>query len=52
MQRAYRDDMQCPHCGSNLLRKAGLSHGKQTYRRGECLHPRRAITLRQSSAKR
>ena len=38
MQRAYRDDMQCPHCGSNWLPKAGLSRGKQTYRCGECLH--------------
>lgn len=23
MQRAYRDDMQCPHCGSNWLPKQG-----------------------------
>ena len=38
MQRAYRDDMQCPHCGSNRLPKAGLSRGKQTYRYCECLH--------------
>ena len=30
--------MQCPHCGSNRLPKAGLSRGKQTYRCGECLH--------------
>ena len=32
MQRAYRDDTQRPHCGSNRLPKAGLSRGKQTYR--------------------
>ena len=38
MQKAYRDDMQCPRCGSNWLPKAGLSRGKQTYRCGECLH--------------
>ena len=30
--RAYRDDMQCPHCGSNWLPKDGTSRGKQTYR--------------------
>ena len=31
MKRYYRDDMQCPRCGSNRLTTAGLSRGKQTY---------------------
>ena len=35
-QRAYRDDMQCPRCGSNWLPRYGRSHGKQTYRCGQC----------------
>ena len=30
--RSYRDDLQCPHCGSNRLPKDGHSRGKQTYR--------------------
>ena len=30
--RSYRDDLQCPHCGSNWLPKDGRSRGKQTYR--------------------
>ena len=30
--RSYRDDLQCPHCGSNWLPKDGHSRGKQTYR--------------------
>ena len=34
MQRAYREDTQCPHCASNRLTTAGLSHGKQNYRCG------------------
>ncbi len=25
MQRAYRDDMQCPHCGSNSMAAPDLS---------------------------
>ncbi len=29
-QRAYREDMQCPRCGSNWLPKYGRSRGKQT----------------------
>ena len=29
--RSYRDDLQCPHCGSNWLPKDGRSRGK-TYR--------------------
>ncbi len=36
--KSLSDDMQCPHCGSNRLTTAGLSHGKQNYRCGECLH--------------
>ena len=38
MQRVYRSDLRCPHCGSNWMPKAGFSHGKQTYRCGECHH--------------
>ena len=38
MQRVYRSDLRCPHCGSNGMPKAGFSHGKQTYRCGECHH--------------
>ena len=30
--RSYRDDLQCPHCGSNWLPKDGPLPGKQTYR--------------------
>ena len=30
--RSYRDDLQCPHCGSNWLPKDGRSRGKQTCR--------------------
>ena len=30
--RACRDDLQCPHCGSNRRPKDGTSRGKQTYR--------------------
>ena len=30
--RSCRDDLQCPHCGSNWLPKDGRSRGKQTYR--------------------
>ena len=30
--RSYRDDLQCPHCGSNRLPKDGHSRGKQTCR--------------------
>ena len=37
-QRVYRDDMQCPRCGSNWLPKYGNSRGKQTYRCGQCLY--------------
>ena len=37
-RRAYRDDMQCPRCGSNWLPKYGRSRGKQTYRCGQCLY--------------
>ena len=37
-QRTYRDDMQCPRCGSNWLPKYGRSRGKQTYRCGQCLY--------------
>ena len=29
--RSYLDDLQCSHCGSNLLPKDGSSRGKQTY---------------------
>ena len=38
MQRVYRSDLRCPHCGSNWMPKAGFSHGKQTYRCGERHH--------------
>ena len=38
MQRVYRSARRCPHCGSNGRPKAGFSHGKQTYRCGECRH--------------
>ena len=34
--KAYRDDIACPHCGSNWTPKDGHSRGKQTYRCGEC----------------
>ena len=34
--RIYRDDMQCPRCGSNWLPKYGHARGKQTYRCGQC----------------
>ena len=37
-KRAYRDDMQCPRCGSNWRPKHGHSQGKQTYRCGQCLY--------------
>ena len=37
-QRVYRDDMQCPRCGSNRLPKYGHFRGKQTYRCGQCLY--------------
>ena len=36
--RSYRDDIQCPHCGSNRLPKDGHSRGKQTYRCGLCYY--------------
>ena len=35
-QRIYRDDLRCPHCGSNRTPKDGHSRGKQTYRCGQC----------------
>ena len=35
-KRAYRDDLRCPHCGSNWMPKHGTSRGKQTYRCGHC----------------
>ena len=43
-QRVYRDDLRCPHCGSNRTPKDGHSRGKQTpyqvrgrlYRCGQC----------------
>ena len=38
MQRVYRSDRRCPHCGSNGRPQAGFSRGKQTYRCGECHH--------------
>ena len=38
MQRVYRSDRRCPHCGSNGMPQAGFSHGKQTYRCGERHH--------------
>ena len=34
--RIYREDMQCPRCGSNWLPKYGHARGKQTYRCGQC----------------
>ena len=37
-KRVYRDDMQCPRCGSNWLPKYGHFRGKQTYRCGQCLY--------------
>ena len=37
-RRVYRDDMQCPRCGSNWLPKHGRSRGKQTYRCRQCLY--------------
>ncbi len=37
-QRVYREDRQCPRCGSNWLPKYGKSQGKQTYRCGQCLY--------------
>ena len=37
-KRVYRDDMQCPRCGSNWLPKYGNSRGRQTYRCGQCLY--------------
>ena len=36
--RMYRNDQQCPRCGSNWLPKYGRSRGKQTYRCGQCLY--------------
>ena len=36
VQRIYRHDLRCPHCGSNWLPKDGCSRGKQTYRCGDC----------------
>ena len=38
VQRVYRPDRRCPHCGSHWMPKAGFSRGKQTYRCGECHH--------------
>ncbi len=35
-QRAYRDYLQCPHCGSNRLPKDGRSRGKRTHRCRGC----------------
>ena len=34
--RSYRDDLQCPHCGSNWLPKDGHSKGRQVYHCGDC----------------
>ena len=41
MQRVYRSDQRCPHCGSNGRIQAGFSHGKPTYRCGERRHRHR-----------
>jgi len=38
VQRAYRHDLRCPHCGSNWLPKYGRSRGRQSYRCGDCLY--------------
>ena len=35
-RRVYRHDVRCPDCGSNWMRKDGLSGGKQAYRCGDC----------------
>ena len=34
--RVYRHDVRCPDCGSNWMRKDGLSGGKQRYCCGDC----------------
>ena len=34
--RVYRDDIRCPDCGSNWMRKDGLNGDKQRYRCGVC----------------
>ena len=34
--RVYRHDVRCPDCGSNWMRKDGLSSGKAAYRCGDC----------------
>ena len=34
--RVYRDDLRCPHCGSNRTPKDRHSRGKQTCRCGQC----------------
>ena len=34
VQRIYRHDLRCPHCGSNWLPKDGCSGGNQTHRCG------------------
>ena len=36
--RTYSRDRQCPHCGSNWLRKYGFSKGRQSYSCGSCHH--------------
>ncbi len=38
-ERTYRHDIRCPDCGSNWMRKDGLSRGKQSYRCGDSLLP-------------
>ena len=34
--RVYRQDVRCPDCGSNRMRKDGFSGGKQRYCCGDC----------------
>lgn len=34
--RTYRDDVLCPYCGSNWMRKAGTRSGRQAYQCGDC----------------
>ncbi len=34
--RTYSQDVHCPHCGSDWMRKNGHSRGKQVYSCGNC----------------
>ena len=34
--RVYRNDLRCPHCGSNWMPKDGTSQGRRVYHRSDC----------------